>query len=118
MSLVRRLFAVRPVETIVAELNNAPPLNRVLSASSLTAISVAAGLSIDGSRQCITISGNSAVQLMWVNSGAVSGRRFSSVKSRRRWTSLRNEVCPSTFFTRLSERLRLSVHARPPAEIL
>jgi APA family basic amino acid/polyamine antiporter len=38
MSLVRRLFAVRPVETIVAELNNAPPLNRVLSASSLTAI--------------------------------------------------------------------------------
>jgi APA family basic amino acid/polyamine antiporter len=38
MALLRRLFAVRPVETIVAELNNAPPLNRVLSASSLTAI--------------------------------------------------------------------------------
>src|SRR5688572_22543963 len=38
MPLVRRLFAVRPVETIVAELNNAPPLNRVLSAGSLTAI--------------------------------------------------------------------------------
>ena len=38
MSLVRRLFAVRPVETIVAELNNAPPLNRVLTGRSLTAI--------------------------------------------------------------------------------
>jgi APA family basic amino acid/polyamine antiporter len=38
MSLLRRLFAVRSVETIVAELNSAPPLNRVLSAGSLTAI--------------------------------------------------------------------------------
>jgi basic amino acid/polyamine antiporter, APA family len=38
MSLLRRLFAVRPVEAIVAELNSAPALKRVLSASSLTAI--------------------------------------------------------------------------------
>jgi len=38
MSLLRRLFAVRPVEAIVAELNSAPQLKRVLSASSLTAI--------------------------------------------------------------------------------
>ena len=38
MSLLRRCFAVRPVESIVAELNNAPPLKRVLTASSLTAI--------------------------------------------------------------------------------
>jgi basic amino acid/polyamine antiporter, APA family len=38
MSLLRRLFAVRPVEAIVAELNAAPALKRVLSASSLTAI--------------------------------------------------------------------------------
>jgi basic amino acid/polyamine antiporter, APA family len=38
MSLLRRLFAVRPVEAIVAELDAAPALKRVLSASSLTAI--------------------------------------------------------------------------------
>jgi basic amino acid/polyamine antiporter, APA family len=38
MSLLRRLFAVRPVEAIVAELDSAPALKRVLSASSLTAI--------------------------------------------------------------------------------
>jgi basic amino acid/polyamine antiporter, APA family len=38
MSLLRRLFAVRPVEAIVAELNSAPALKRVLTASSLTAI--------------------------------------------------------------------------------
>ena len=38
MSLLRRLFAVRSVESIVAELDSAPPLKRVLTASSLTAI--------------------------------------------------------------------------------
>jgi APA family basic amino acid/polyamine antiporter len=38
MSLLRRCFAVRPVEAIVAELDRAPALKRVLSASSLTAI--------------------------------------------------------------------------------
>src|SRR5262245_27986263 len=38
MSVVRRLFAVRSVEAICAELDNAPPLKRVLTASSLTAI--------------------------------------------------------------------------------
>ena len=38
MSLLRRLFAVRPVEAIVAELDSAPPLKRVLTARSLTAI--------------------------------------------------------------------------------
>jgi APA family basic amino acid/polyamine antiporter len=38
MSPLRRLFAVRPVEAIVAELDSAPALKRVLSASSLTAI--------------------------------------------------------------------------------
>lgn len=38
MSLLRRCFAVRPVEAIVAELERAPPLKRVLTASSLTAI--------------------------------------------------------------------------------
>src|SRR5687768_11182978 len=38
MSLLRRLFAVRPVESIVAELESAPPLKRVLTASTLTAI--------------------------------------------------------------------------------
>jgi basic amino acid/polyamine antiporter, APA family len=38
MSVVRRLFAVRSVEAICAELDSAPPLKRVLTASSLTAI--------------------------------------------------------------------------------
>jgi APA family basic amino acid/polyamine antiporter len=38
MSLLRRLFAVRPVEAIVAELDSAPALKRVLTARSLTAI--------------------------------------------------------------------------------
>lgn len=38
MSVLRRLFAVRSVEAICAELDNAPPLKRVLTASSLTAI--------------------------------------------------------------------------------
>lgn len=38
MSLLRRLFAVRSVEAIVRELENAPPLKRVLTARSLTAI--------------------------------------------------------------------------------
>ena len=38
MSLLRRLFAVRSVEAIFAELDSAPPLKRVLTASSLTAI--------------------------------------------------------------------------------
>jgi APA family basic amino acid/polyamine antiporter len=38
MSVLRRLFAVRSVEAICADLDNAPPLKRVLSASSLTAI--------------------------------------------------------------------------------
>ena len=38
MSVLRRLFAVRSVESIVAELDKAPPLNRVLTARSLTAI--------------------------------------------------------------------------------
>jgi basic amino acid/polyamine antiporter, APA family len=38
MSVLRRLFAVRPVEAIVAELDSAPALKRVLTASSLTAI--------------------------------------------------------------------------------
>jgi APA family basic amino acid/polyamine antiporter len=38
MSVLRRLFAVRTVESICAELDSAPPLKRVLTASSLTAI--------------------------------------------------------------------------------
>ncbi|MGH8186372.1 MAG: amino acid permease, partial [Steroidobacteraceae bacterium] len=38
MSLLRRLFAVRSVESIVRELEKAPPLKRVLTARSLTAI--------------------------------------------------------------------------------
>ncbi|HKU14431.1 MAG TPA: amino acid permease [Steroidobacteraceae bacterium] len=38
MSLLRRCFAVRPVESIIAELDSAPPLKRVLTARSLTAI--------------------------------------------------------------------------------
>jgi basic amino acid/polyamine antiporter, APA family len=38
LSFLRRLFAVRSVESIVAELDSAPPLKRVLTASSLTAI--------------------------------------------------------------------------------
>ncbi|HKS54910.1 MAG TPA: amino acid permease [Steroidobacteraceae bacterium] len=38
MPVLRRLFAVRSVEAICADLDNAPPLKRVLSASSLTAI--------------------------------------------------------------------------------
>jgi basic amino acid/polyamine antiporter, APA family len=37
-SVLSRLFAVRSVDTIVRELNSAPPLNRVLTARSLTAI--------------------------------------------------------------------------------
>src|SRR5262245_37264774 len=42
MHPLRRLFAVRPVEAIVAELDSAPALKRVLSASSLTAIGLGA----------------------------------------------------------------------------
>ena len=38
MSLIRRLFAVRSVESILRELQTAPPLKRVLTARSLTAI--------------------------------------------------------------------------------
>lgn len=38
MSLLSRLFAVRSIESIVRELENAPPLKRVLTARSLTAI--------------------------------------------------------------------------------
>lgn len=38
MSLLRRLFAVRSVESILRELEKAPPLKRVLTARSLTAI--------------------------------------------------------------------------------
>jgi basic amino acid/polyamine antiporter, APA family len=38
MSFLRRLFAVRSVESILRELQNAPPLKRVLTARSLTAI--------------------------------------------------------------------------------
>src|SRR5262245_48115394 len=38
MSLLRNLFAVRSVDSILRELANAPPLKRVLTARSLTAI--------------------------------------------------------------------------------
>ena len=38
MSVLRRLFAVRSVDSIVQDLNSAPPLKRVLTARSLTAI--------------------------------------------------------------------------------
>jgi APA family basic amino acid/polyamine antiporter len=38
MSLLRNLFAVRSVDTILRELESAPPLKRVLTARSLTAI--------------------------------------------------------------------------------
>jgi APA family basic amino acid/polyamine antiporter len=38
MSFIRKLFAVRSVESIIRELESAPPLNRVLTARSLTAI--------------------------------------------------------------------------------
>lgn len=38
MSLLRRLFAVRSVESIIRELEAAPKLNRVLTARSLTAV--------------------------------------------------------------------------------
>jgi basic amino acid/polyamine antiporter, APA family len=38
MSVLRRLFAVRSVESLLAELDKAPALNRVLTARSLTAI--------------------------------------------------------------------------------
>jgi APA family basic amino acid/polyamine antiporter len=37
-SVLQRLFAVRSVESIVSDLNKSPPLNRVLTAKSLTAI--------------------------------------------------------------------------------
>jgi basic amino acid/polyamine antiporter, APA family len=37
-SVLQRLFAVRSVESIVSDLKNSPPLNRVLTAKSLTAI--------------------------------------------------------------------------------
>ncbi|HEX2493034.1 MAG TPA: amino acid permease [Steroidobacter sp.] len=38
MSVLRRLFAVRSVDSILRDLNSAPPLKRVLTARSLTAI--------------------------------------------------------------------------------
>ena len=41
-SLMNRLFAVRSVDAIVNDLNSAPPLNRVLTARSLTAIGLGA----------------------------------------------------------------------------
>jgi APA family basic amino acid/polyamine antiporter len=41
-SLLSRLFAVRSVDSIVSELNAAPPLKRVLTARSLTAIGLGA----------------------------------------------------------------------------
>lgn len=41
-TLMRRLFAVRSVDSIVSELNSAPPLKRVLTARSLTAIGLGA----------------------------------------------------------------------------
>ncbi|WP_221304278.1 amino acid permease [Povalibacter uvarum] len=41
-SLLSRLFAVRSVDSIVSDLNSAPPLNRVLTARSLTAIGLGA----------------------------------------------------------------------------
>jgi APA family basic amino acid/polyamine antiporter len=41
-SLLHRLFAVRSVDSIVSELNSAPPLKRVLTARSLTAIGLGA----------------------------------------------------------------------------
>lgn len=41
-NLLSRLFAVRSVDAIVSELNAAPPLNRVLTARSLTAIGLGA----------------------------------------------------------------------------
>ena len=41
-TLLRRLFAVRSVDSIVRDLNSAPPLNRVLTARSLTAIGLGA----------------------------------------------------------------------------
>ena len=37
-SLISRLFAVRSVDSILKELDTAPPMNRVLTARSLTAI--------------------------------------------------------------------------------
>src|ERR671912_1692993 len=37
-SVLQRLFAVRSVDSIVSDLKNSPPLNRVLTAKSLTAI--------------------------------------------------------------------------------
>ena len=42
MSVLRRLFAVRSVDSIVNDLNAAPPLKRVLTARSLTAIGLGA----------------------------------------------------------------------------
>jgi APA family basic amino acid/polyamine antiporter len=42
MSLVRRLFAIRSVESIVRDLEKAPPLKRVLTARSLAAIGLGA----------------------------------------------------------------------------
>jgi basic amino acid/polyamine antiporter, APA family len=42
MSVLRRLFAVRSVDSIVNDLNSAPPLKRVLTARSLTAIGLGA----------------------------------------------------------------------------
>jgi fibronectin-binding autotransporter adhesin len=42
----------------------------IMLTSTLPAISDAAGLSIDGTGRSITISGNDAVRVMWVNSGA------------------------------------------------
>ena len=41
-TLLHRLFAVRSVDSIVSELNSAPPLKRVLTARSLTAIGLGA----------------------------------------------------------------------------
>lgn len=41
-TLLSRLFAVRSVDSIVSELNSAPPLKRVLTARSLTAIGLGA----------------------------------------------------------------------------
>lgn len=41
-SLMSRLFAVRSVDSIVSDLNSAPPLKRVLTARSLTAIGLGA----------------------------------------------------------------------------
>ena len=89
MSLIKRLFAVRSVESIVKELESAPKLNRVLTVPALIAIglgsTIGSGIFVFTGQVAATNTGPAVVLALLIAAMLPATRRKKTLKGTEGW---------------------------------